>query len=140
MTKSMVFLVLCAGALSAASGAGAPVAPPGPGGHCAPSLQAYFAKDFTDQAYQHKAYQKVAGAWKRPASDPKPGAKAVVIATIARDGKAEAPPPTLHMKSGSATWDAAAMAAVKAAAPFDPLPASYAQPSVEVHFHFACGG
>jgi hypothetical protein len=31
------------------------------------------------------------------------------------------------------------MASVKAAAPFEPLPASYPQPSVEVHFHFACG-
>jgi protein TonB len=123
---------------SLARGAGSTVAPPGSTGHCAPSLQAYFAKDFTDQAYQHKAYQKVAGAWKRPSGDPSPGSKAVVIATIARDGKSGAP--TLRMKSGSGAWDAAAMAAVKAAAPFDPLPASYGQPSVEVHFHFACGG
>jgi protein TonB len=137
MRNAMVLPVLCAAALSMALAAGAPVAPPGAGGHCAPSLQAYFAKDFTDQAYQHKAYQRVASAWKRPAGDPKPGSKAVVIATIARDGKAG--PPTLHMKSGSEAWDAAAMASVKAAAPFEPLPASYPQPSVEVHFHFACG-
>jgi periplasmic protein TonB len=138
MRTSIAFLVVFAGAVSMTAGAGSTVAPPGGTGHCAPSLQAYFAKDFTDQAYQHKAYQKVAGEWKRPASDPKPGSKAVVIATIARDGKA--PSPTLHMKSGSEAWDAAALAAVQGAAPFDPLPASYAQPSVEVHFHFACGG
>jgi TonB family protein len=138
MRRSIVLLLVLAGAVAMAFGTGSKVAPPGATGHCAPSLQAYFAKDFTDQAYQHKAYQKVAGQWKRPASDPRPGSKAVVIATIARDGKA--PSPTLHMKSGSESWDAAALAAVKAAAPFDPLPASYPQPSVEVHFHFACGG
>jgi protein TonB len=138
MRRSIAILASFACAVSMTAGAGSSVAPPGGTGHCAPSLQAYFAKDFTDQAYQHKAYQKVAGAWKRPASDPKPGSKAVVIATIAKDGRSGAP--TLHMKSGSEAWDAAAMAAVKAAAPFDPLPASNAQPSVEVHFHFACGG
>ncbi|HET8946631.1 MAG TPA: TonB family protein [Candidatus Polarisedimenticolia bacterium] len=111
---------------------------PGGVGRCAPSLQAFFASDFTDQAYQKKAYDKVAALWKRPPADPKRGAKAVVITTIAKDGKGT--PPMLHMKSGSDAWDAAAMQAVKAASPFPPLPASYAQPGVEVHFHFACGG
>lgn len=111
---------------------------PQPAGRCAPSLQAFFASDFTDQAYQKKAYEKVAALWRRPPGDPKRGAKAVVITTIAKDGKGT--PPVLHMKSGSDAWDAAAMQAVKAASPFPPLPASYAQPGVEVHFHFACGG
>jgi protein TonB len=111
---------------------------PQPAGRCAPSLQAFFASDFTDQAYQKQAYEKVAALWRRPPADPKRGAKAVVITTIAKDGKGT--PPLLHMKSGSDAWDAAAMQAVKAASPFPPLPASYAQPGVEVHFHFACGG
>jgi hypothetical protein len=43
------------------------------------------------------------------------------------------------LKSGSDGWDAAALAAVKSAAPFDPLPKSYPHPSVEAHFHFECG-
>jgi protein TonB len=111
---------------------------PAPAGKCAPSLQVYFASDFTDQAYQKKAYDKVAALWRRPPADPKRGSKAVVITTIAKDGKGT--PPMLHMKSGSDAWDAAAMAAVKAASPFPPLPASYPQAGVEVHFHFACGG
>jgi TonB family protein len=111
---------------------------PQPPGRCAPSLQVFFASDFTDQAYQKKVYDKAGSLWRRPPADPKRGAKAVVITTIGRDGKGT--PPLLHMKSGSDAWDAAAMAAVKSASPFPPLPAAYPQPGVEVHFHFACGG
>lgn len=103
---------------------------------CQPRLQAFFASDFTDQAYQQKAYAKVAAAWKRPSMLPKAGAKAVVISTIARDGSTA--PPMLHMKSGSDVWDAAAVLAVQKAAPFDALPKSYPRASVEVHFHFEC--
>jgi protein TonB len=105
---------------------------------CATRLQSYFASDFKDAAYQQKAFQKVASAWKRPSASPAAGAKAVVIATIAADGTIA--PPVLHMKSGSDAWDAAALAAVKSAAPFDPLPKSYPHPLVEVHFHFECAG
>ena len=100
----------------------------------APRLQVYFASDFTDAPYQKQTYQKVASAWKRPAKNPKPGAKAVVIAVIQKDGSI--PPPTLHLASGSDDWDAAALEAVKTAAPFGPLPKGYARPTVEVHFHF----
>src|SRR5262249_28008163 len=131
---------LLAAAIVAAAPAGwqdviAPAAA-GASGACSPRLQSFFASDFKDTAYQQKAFQKVAKGWKRPAASPKPGAKAVVIATIAADGKAA--PPMLHMKSGSAAWDDAALAAVRAASPFDPLPKTYAHPSVEVHFHFEC--
>ena len=103
---------------------------------CSPRLQAYFASDFKDSDYQKKAFQKIAAAWKRPRESPAAGAKTVVITSIAASGAAT--PPVLHLKSGSDAWDAAALAAVKAAAPFDPLPKSYAHPSVEVHFHFEC--
>ena len=100
----------------------------------APQLKVYFAADFKDPVYQKKVYTKVASAWKRPASTPKPGSKAVVIAVIQRDGKA--PGPTLHLSSGSDAWDAAATEAVKKASPFEPLPKTYTRPTVEVHFHF----
>jgi outer membrane biosynthesis protein TonB len=103
---------------------------------CSPRLQAYFASDFKDAEYQKRAFQKIAAAWKRPKESPAAGAKTVVITSIEAGGAASAP--VLHMKSGSDGWDAAALAAVKAAAPFDPLPKSYAHPSVEVHFHFEC--
>lgn len=102
-----------------------------------PRLQIYFASDFTDVAYQQKVYKEVAAAWKWPPAAPKPGSKAVVVAAILKDGTA--PAPMLHMKSGSAAWDNAALEAVRKAAPFDPLPKSYARPSVEVHFHFEYG-
>jgi len=100
----------------------------------APQLHVYFASDFTDAAYQKQTYQKVAAAWKRPAGNPKPGGKAVIIGVIQKDGSM--PPPTLHLASGSDEWDAAALDAVKGAAPFGPLPKGYTRPSVEVHFHF----
>jgi periplasmic protein TonB len=100
----------------------------------APQLKVYFASEFKDEAYQKKTYTKVASAWKRPAGTPEPGKKAVVIAVIQKDGTA--PAPTLHLASGSDPWDRAALEAVRKAAPFDPLPKTYARPSVEVHFHF----
>jgi len=106
----------------------------GPPSAAAPRLQVYFAADFKDSAYQQAAYKKVAAAWKRPPTVPEPGGKTVVIAVIRKDGSA--PGLTLHYKSGSDTWDAAALEAVKKAAPFDPLPKTYPRPTVEVHFHF----
>jgi protein TonB len=106
----------------------------GPATGGSPKLQVFFAADFTDVPYQQGVYKKVAGAWKWPAEAPKPGSKAVVIVTIQKSGTSSQP--ALHMKSGSDAWDAAAMEAVRRAAPFDPLPASYRPPSVEVHFHF----
>jgi len=116
-----------------------PVAPGGAfaaAAACTPRLQAFFAADFKDQAYQQKAYQEVASSWKRPAGSPNPGGKTVVIVTLTRDGKTT--PPALHLKSGSDAWDAAAAEAVRKASPFEPLPKAYAGPSVEVHFHFEC--
>lgn len=102
-----------------------------------PSLKAYFASDFKDQAYQQKAYTKVAGSWKMPAELPKAGSKAVVITVILKDGSLGET--KIHLESGSKAWDAAALAAIEKAAPFDGLPDSYPQPSVEVHFHFEYG-
>jgi TonB family protein len=114
---------------------GGPLAPRAFAG--TPRLQVFFAADFTDTAYQQKIYQKVAASWKRPSEAPATGKKAVVIAHIRKDGKI--PEPVLHLKSGSEAWDTAALEAVRSAAPFDALPAAYARPSVEVHFHFEYG-
>lgn len=133
-----VLVPLSGSAPCAASGpAGGPAASAAPA-TCSPRLQVFFAAAFKDQAYQQKAYQKAAASWKRPAASPKAGGKAVVIVTIGRDGRTT--PPVLHMKSGSDAWDAAALEALRKAAPFEPLPKSYAGSSVEVHFHFECAG
>ena len=94
---------------------------------------AYFTPAFTDAAYQKAAAAKVQKAWK-PAAGAPAGKKTVLIAQIAKDG-------TLaglkdHLMTGFKPWDDAAIAAVKGAAPFAPLPQSWAYPTMEVHFHF----
>ena len=61
-------------------------------------------------------------------------ANRVLIALIARDGKLQGLRD--HLMTGNKPWDNAAIAAVKAAAPFAPLPKTYAYPTLEVHFHF----
>ena len=100
-----------------------------------PSLNVYFQKTLTDAAYQKAVFGKVSKAWKMPESLPAVGKKTVVQAVIAKDGKLASAMVT--MESGSKAWDAAALAAVKGSAPFDPLPKDYGWPSVEIHFHFA---
>ena len=99
-----------------------------------PTLRVFFASQFKDVPYQKAAVDKVYKAWRPPVDMPKEGSKAVVIVTIMRDGTVA--DTKLHYKSGSDKWDAAALAAVKAAGTFAPLPKSYYPNSVEVHFHF----
>jgi periplasmic protein TonB len=100
-----------------------------PGGRCT----AYFASAFTDTAYEKDAVAKVLKAWKSPSGAPA-GKKTVVIAQIAKDGSADGL--RFNMTTGFKPWDDAAMAAVKKAAPFAPLPKSWSYPTMEVHFHF----
>lgn len=102
-----------------------------------PSLNVYFQSTLTDSSYQKSAFTRVAQSWKSPAgkSLPKPGAKAVIQAVIARDGRLVST--SVSTRSGSRTWDEAGLAAVKKAAPFGALPPGYKFPSVEAHFHFA---
>jgi protein TonB len=107
---------------------------PAAAGGAKPRMTAFFQADFTDGAYQQAAYAKVGKVWSSPAQFPKPGRKAVVQSSIGRDGKLLGA--VVTMKSGSASWDEAALAAVRKAAPFAPLPAAYKGPQVEVHWHF----
>ncbi len=100
-----------------------------------PSLNAYFQSTLKDTAYQKKVFDRVAAAWKMPPSRPKVGKKSVVQSVIAKDGKLVSA--VVSMESGSKAWDDAALAAVKAAAPFDPLPAGYGYSTLQVHFHIA---
>ena len=104
-----------------------------PGGR----FTAYFTPAFTDAAYQKEASAKVLKAWK-PVSGAPVGKKTVLIAQIAKDG-------TLaglrdNLLTGFKPWDDAAIAAVKKAVPFAPLPASWGFPTMEVHFHFEVTG
>jgi len=100
-----------------------------------PSLECYFQTTLNDPAYQKRTFEKVAAKWKAPpdAEVPAVGKKTVVQAVITKDGALATTEVTLS--SGKKGWDAAALRAVKAAAPFDPLPAGFGYPSVQVHFH-----
>jgi protein TonB len=102
-----------------------------------PSLNAYFQSNLEDTSYQKKTFDRVAAAWKAPGAKdyPKPKSKAVVQAVISRDGKLVSA--VVSMSSGSKKWDESVLSAVKRAAPFDPLPARFGFPSVEVHFHLS---
>src|SRR5262245_19420415 len=100
-----------------------------------PAFNAYFPADFKDTAYQQAAVAKVSKKRLVPGEQlPAKGSKTVVQATIARDGSLDAA--VVTMKSGSKAWDDAALAAVTKGAPFGPLPGSYAQAKIEVHWHF----
>jgi protein TonB len=96
-------------------------------------LRVYFQSAMADTKFQQKVFDQVARAWAQPKVKPSPGRKAVVQAIVARSGKLISA--TVSTGSGSAPWDAAALAAVQHASPFAPLPASFPADSVEVHFH-----
>lgn len=100
-----------------------------------PSLNAYFQSNLTDTSYQKKTFDRVAKAWKTPAASqiPEVGKKTVVQAVIAKDGKLISA--VVSTSSNKKGWDTAALAAVRTAAPFDPLPGNYKASTVEVHFH-----
>ncbi|MBZ4422311.1 TonB C-terminal domain-containing protein [Myxococcus sp. RHST-1-4] len=100
-----------------------------------PRLEAFFQSELKSADYQQKVYSRVAGKWRQPGPKGSPalGRKTVVQAVIGRDGKLVSA--TVSAESGSKTWDAAALAAVKKAAPFPPLPESYTLSTLDAHFH-----
>ena len=100
-----------------------------------PELKVYFQSNLTDAAYQKKTFDRVAKGWKAPGASQVPdvGKKTVVQAVIGRDGALTSA--VVSMKSGKKGWDDAALKAVASASPYDPLPAGFKPPSVEVHFH-----
>ena len=99
-----------------------------------PHLQAYFTTGFDDAAWQKAAFDRVAKVW-IAAAPPAVGKRAVVLSTITRDGKLLES--KIDTTSGSEGWDKAALDAVRKAAPFPALPKTWANTSVEVHWHFA---
>lgn len=105
------------------------------GGHA--QLQTYFQGSLSNADYQKKVFERVGRAYKQPSAKhaPKPGKKAIVQAVVSQDGKLVST--SVLMESGSKVWDDAALAAVKKAAPFPPLPKDYGAPTVEVHFHLS---
>ena len=100
-----------------------------------PSLNVYFQSTLEDAAYQKAVFAKASAAWKAPKVLPAVGKKAVVQAIVAKDGKVTSS--HVSMSSGSKAWDDAALAAVKSASPYAPLPSGYRYPTLEVHFHVA---
>jgi len=101
------------------------------------SLNIYFQSTLKDQAYQQKTFKKVAAVWKAPQGIgfPKVGTKTVVQAVIAKDGRLVST--VISTECGSKTWDAAVEKAIRAAAPYDPLPKDYKHASLEAHFHMS---
>ena len=130
MILRMLWILIGVVALALAPAAAENRAAPAKG---TPRLNVYFTKGFDDAAWQRGAFDKVAKAWKASAP-PAVGRKAVVIATITRDGKLL--DAKVSTASGSEAWDLAALEAVRKAAPYPPLPKSWADSSVEAHFHF----
>lgn len=101
-----------------------------------PSLTIYFQSTLKDQAHQQKTFARLSKAWKPPAAAyPKAGTKTVVRAVIAKNGKLVST--DISTESGSKAWDAAVDKAVRAAAPYDALPASFPYPSYEAHVHMS---
>src|ERR1700693_2890828 len=86
-----------------------------------PQLNVYFQSNLTDTGYQRKAFDKVARAFSAPKSAdcPAVGKKVVVQTVIGADGTLQSA--KVSYESGSKAWDAAALAAVRKAAPFAPL-------------------
>jgi TonB family protein len=122
---------IVAACIAAACAAGVVLAATGGG---SPRLNAYFTTGFEDAAWQKGAFDKVAKSW-TAATPPALGKKTVVLSTITRDGKVlEA---RVDTASGSEAWDKAALEAVKKASPLPPLPKSWPNSSLEVHWHFA---
>jgi len=99
------------------------------------SLNVYFQSTLKDAGYQKKVFQKVAAAWKAPATFPKAGKKCVVQAVLSRDGRVQSA--FVSTESGVKAWDKASLAAVESSSPFPPLPESYAHKTLEAHFHVA---
>ena len=100
-----------------------------------PTFLAYFAVGLEDTSFQGACVAKVQAGWVVPAELPRKGSKTVVQSTIGRDGKLVGA--IVTMKSGSKEWDTAALAAVKKASPFPPLPKTFAGSQAEVHWHFS---
>ncbi|WP_249351631.1 TonB family protein, partial [Corallococcus exiguus] len=102
-----------------------------------PRLQTYFQGSVDSPTYQQQAFQRVAKAWKQPGPKGTPalGKKTIVQAVLDKDGKLVST--AILTESGAKAWDAAALAAVKKAAPFPPMPKGTTTPTVEAHFHFA---
>jgi protein TonB len=99
-----------------------------------PDLRSYFQSGFDDTKYQKACVDAVLKTWKSPAHWPRPGRKAVVQSVIGRDGKLVNA--RLTMESGSVEWDRAALETIKASR-FPPLPKTYGEPSLQVHWHFS---
>ncbi|HEX8698261.1 MAG TPA: TonB family protein [Myxococcaceae bacterium] len=111
------------------------VAPPAWAAGGRTQFNMFFQADFTDASYQKKFFEKVAKHHRPPAGKhvPKPGQRTVVQITVGKDGQILGT--VVSTESGSKVWDEAVLAAVKKAAPFEKLPAGFAAPSLDVHFH-----
>jgi TonB family protein len=66
------------------------------------------------------------------------GDKGIVVLTfrITKDGIVPVPDPNLERTSGKEPLDNAAMSAIRASSPFEPLPSQFKRPYIELKFAF----
>ena len=100
-----------------------------------PQLQVYPQSGLRDAPYQKHVFEKVAKSFQVPRSMPDIGKKAVVQAIVDRQGQLLST--SVSYSSQHKAWDAAALRAVKKAAPFMKLPPSFQGTTLEIHFHFS---
>ena len=84
-------------------------------------------------AYLDSLVRDVSRAWLKPRSA-RPGRPAVLLFVIARDGRVSGL--VVEQGSGVALYDRSALRAVQLASPLPPLPPSYLNPVLKVHFEF----
>lgn len=102
-------------------------------------LNVYFQSTLADAGYQQKVFAQVASRWSMPAAKDAPPVGEKTVVQVLIDGNGKVLSAAVSMQSGSAKWDAAALAAVKRAAPFPPLPKSLGATSLEFHVHVTRG-
>ena len=106
-----------------------------PGAKYRPFLNAYFQQGFKDMAWKKGAIDKVLENWTPDIRDlPATGQKTVLISTIERDGRISGARD--HVRSGNASWDKAAVEALRKVGAFDSLPRNWPYARLEVHWHF----
>jgi len=97
-------------------------------------IRAFFNSSFTDTDYQQKVISKVNANWKSSDETAPAGAKVVYVLKLDRNGVVGYK--KLLRSSDNTTFDKDAGDCLDRSIPFDPLPASYRNPYLEIHFHF----